>query len=105
LYLADKKLQIKIMNCKKISFSGHVILQMFKRQITEEEIIEVISTGKIIKNYPEDKPFPSFLILGTIKKRALHVVVAKDNKSYCIVITAYEPDKEIWSNDFSTKIK
>jgi len=91
------------MNCKKISFSGHVIIQMFKRNITEEEVSEAIKIGKIIKEYPEDRPFPSYLILASVNNKFLHIVAAKENCDVCIVITAYEPDKAIWNNDFSTK--
>jgi len=91
------------MECKNISFSGHAMSQMFKRSINEEEVIKVIETGQIIKEYLDDKPFPSFLILSTINKRALHVVVSKDKDTNCYVITTYEPDKTIWNSDFTIK--
>ncbi len=91
------------MNCKKISFSGHATKQMFERSITESEVISVIEAGTIIKEYPDDKPYPSYLILGIVKKRVLHVVLSKDKNANCYVITAYEPDSKIWNIDFKTK--
>jgi len=92
------------MECKNIIFSGHAMSQMFNREITSDEAIAVIKTGKIIKDYPNDTPFPSWLILAIVKNRAIHVVVAKDKGNSCYVITAYEPDKSKWNSDFTVKI-
>lgn len=91
------------MKYKQIHFSGHAVLQMFKRGIQEEDIEQVLKTGKIIKDYPTDKPYPSFLLLGFAGKRPLHVVASTDKQGNCYIITAYEPDKKIWNNDFTTK--
>jgi hypothetical protein len=37
---------------------------MFERNISDEVVEKVIKNGKIIKEYLDDKPYPSFLILG-----------------------------------------
>jgi hypothetical protein len=92
------------MKYKKLYFSGHATIQMFKRSIQVEHIEFVIKNGKIIKEYPLDKPFPSFLMVGFPDGRPLHVVASTDSQGNCYIITAYEPDPELWSNDFSTKI-
>ncbi len=92
------------MNCKNIIYSGHVILQMFKREITFDMIEFVINNGETINSYPDDNPYPSRLIFAFYENRPIHIVLAKDNGN-CIVITAYEPDKLKWSKDFKTKIK
>lgn len=50
---------------------------------------------------PEDKPYPSKLVLGERGGRPLHVVVAEnatDNER--IVITVYEPDQDQWESGF-----
>lgn len=91
------------MKCKKIHFSGHATIQMFKRSITVEQVEEVIEMGKIIKMYPEDKPHPSYLMLGYSAGHPLHVVISADNKGNCFIITAYEPDKKIWNENFENK--
>jgi hypothetical protein len=33
--------------------------------VRDSEVFDAISRGEIIKEYPEDKPYPSVLILGT----------------------------------------
>lgn len=91
------------MDYKKIHFSGHATVQMFKREIQVEDIQLVIKTGKVIKEYPADKPFSSFLILGFVNKRPLHVVTSTDKQGNCFIITAYESDIKLWDTDFTIK--
>lgn len=64
--------------------------------ISEDEVDQAIRSGE--KEYPEDKPYPSALVLGfTTSSRALHIVCAYDSENdRAIVITAYEPDPERW---------
>lgn len=53
-------------------FSKHALDQSIIRRICLEEIHEVIASGEIIEDYPEDKYGPSCLILGfTQAKRPL----------------------------------
>ena len=78
---------------------------MFERDIFEEDIEDTIKNGEIIEEYLDDKPYPSFLTLKFFDK-PLHVVFAKNEENdEIIVITAYYPDKEKWSDDFKTRIK
>ena len=94
------------MKCNKIAFSGHIISQMFKRNISVDDIIVILEDGEIIAAYSDDKPYPSYLILGFRNERPLHLVVAKDNQTdQCIMLTVYEPDQKAWSLDFKSKIK
>lgn len=91
------------MRYKKLYFSGHATTQMFKRGITVEDIEEVLLSGKIIKEYPNDKPYPSFLVLEVVNKRPIHVVASIDSLGNCFIITAYEPDINLWDNNFTIK--
>jgi len=36
---------------------------MSEKRISKSDVLEVISSGEIIVEYPDDKPFPSFNIL------------------------------------------
>jgi len=67
---------------------------------------ELIAMGQIIQSYPDDSPDPSFLLLGTVKGRPLHVVVALNNEAQrCTVVTLYEPDLLKFEKDFKTRRK
>ena len=92
---------MKKLDCRTKKFTRHAIQKMFQRNVTKPEIDNVISEGKIIKEYPEDSPLPSFLLLGFNNNRPLHLVIAF-NKSgnICIIITVYEPDPRLWKNNF-----
>ena len=92
------------MKYKQIIFSGHAIQRMFERAISKTDVLEVFDAGEIIASYPDDKPFPSFLMLGFVKGRPLHVVsaVEKERETY-YVITAYDPDIGIWDQSFKKR--
>lgn len=60
----------------KMVYSVHVVIQMFKRGLSEDDIVQILNTGVIIREYPEDKPYPSFLILGFRDRTPLHIVYA-----------------------------
>jgi hypothetical protein len=92
------------MHCESIFFSEHVLTKMAERDIEPEEVETVIKKGEAIRHYPDDQPDPSRLVLGFVNGKALHVVVLRDVVTEnCIVITAYEPDPNIWEPDFKTK--
>ena len=58
---------------------------------------------EIIKQYEDDKPFSSCLILGmSIGNKFIHVVVSTDN-DFIYLITAYIPNKEQWEDDLKTR--
>lgn len=86
-----------------IIMTAHVIKRCKERNIDSESIINVIMYGEIIKQYEDDKPFLSCLLLGmSINDRYLHVVVASDNINLHI-ITAYYPNTDEWEPDFKTR--
>lgn len=76
------------MVCNTIVFSDHAISQMFRRDILVDDVKQVISKGEVIKEYPNDKPYPSYLMLDYVNYRPLHLVLAKDDFDKCIVITS-----------------
>jgi Domain of unknown function (DUF4258) len=92
------------MVCKETLFSDHAITQMFRRDISVDNVKFVIESGEVITAYPYDKPYPSYLILGYISDRPIHLVVGKDDDlGRCIIVTAYEPDETIWNAGFKSK--
>jgi hypothetical protein len=74
---------------------------MFERRISTDDVKAVIGSGETIEDYPDDRPYPSRLVLGWRGARPLHVIVADNlSENELIVITAYEPDPELWEADF-----
>ncbi len=44
-------------------FSDHAVKRMIKRNIERHEIEEAVSNGEVIEKYPDDKYFPSCLVM------------------------------------------
>ena len=92
------------MDCNNIKFSSHAIQRMFERAIRKQSVVEVIRSGKIIASYPDDEPYPSFLMLGFENDTPIHVAVAYDkNAGDCYVITVYFPQSAIWQAGFERR--
>jgi hypothetical protein len=76
----------------------HSRKRMIERNIKINEVKEAIENGKIIEEYIEDKPLPSYLIYGkTSNYRHLHIVISVDEE-VAAIITFYEPDPIKWIN-------
>ena len=92
------------MDYQTLVFSGHAVKQMFQRRITRDEVKAVLAEGEVIVEYPDDRPYPSYLMLGIVNRRPIHVVAAKDAETQtAYVVTAYEPDLNLWQPDFKAR--
>ena len=89
----------------KLVFRVHALQRMFERQISPDDVSAVIGSGETIEDYPQDKPYPSRLVLGWRGGRPVHVVVAHNlSDNELIVITVYEPDAGLWDHNFRRRI-
>lgn len=74
---------------------------MAERGISVADVRHALESGENILSYPDDKPFPSRLILARHGRRAIHVLAAEDKeRGETIIITVYEPDPNLWNNQF-----
>lgn len=81
----------------KFEFSRHAVDQSLIRHISVKELREVITTGEIIEDYPDDKYGPSCLIFGfTLTDRPVHVQCSYPSRPLIKIVTLYEPDPERW---------
>ena len=102
--LFDKMLFNKALQEGNIVWRRHVLEKMLERGIPRNEVLQVLLNGEVIQRYDEDKPFPSMLVLGFSVDRPLHVVASFDeNNQVVFVITTYEPDLNIFEDDFKTR--
>ena len=86
-----------------IAITKHAKDRLAERNITVLDILKCIDTGEIIKQYEDDKPLPSCLILGAaVKNKYIHIVVSHDAE-YIYLITAYYPNPEQWESDLKTR--
>jgi hypothetical protein len=90
----------------RIQWRKHVLEKLAERGIQQDAVREVLGSGERIRDYAEDRPFPSALFLGYIGDKPLHVVAALDEISRQVfIITAYEPSLEVFEPDYRTRKK
>lgn len=75
--------------------SNHARTRMFQRDISTENVIEVIINGQIIEDYPEDEPCPSALFFAYSGGTPCHVVIA-ECEDHARIITVYIPENNKW---------
>lgn len=80
----------------------HSATRIAERGISINEISNAIASGEIIRQYEDDHPFPSSLILGSSGEKILHIVASID-EDMIYLITAYVPDPLKWNEDYRTR--
>jgi len=86
-----------------IVWTTHVTMRLQERGIFPTDIINCITSGDIIEQYPNDYPYPSCLIFGTnTDGKYIHSVIGYNGYELCF-ITAYYPTSDKWESDFKTR--
>lgn len=92
------------MECTRVFFSRHAVERMFERSLSPGDVRTVLQHGEVIASFPDDKPFPSSLVLGLVAGQPLHVLVAFNaSEGTCMVVTTYRPDPDLWESDFRSR--
>ena len=79
---------------------------MFERKLNKDDILTVLSHHELVASYEDDRPYPSFLILGWKGSIPVHVVVAIDTETKtCIIVTCYIPESRLWEPGFKRRRK
>jgi len=88
-----------------VEYRVHSTRRMFERGITDKDIENLLTNGKVIEQYPDDYPLPSVLLNGyTLTDKPLHAVIAiNEPESKLIVVTTYKPSINKWIDDFSRR--
>ena len=65
----------------RIEWRKHVLQKLAERGLAQQAVRDVLLNGERIRDYTEDKPFPSALFLGYVAGKPLHAVAACDETS------------------------
>jgi hypothetical protein len=88
----------------RFEWRKHALQRLAERGIAQAAVLEVLSSGERIEDYPDDAPYPSALFLGWIEGKPLHSVAALDtDNNWAYIITAYEPDLDHFESDYKTR--
>ena len=88
----------------RIEWRKHALQKILERGLSLQSIRDAMLHGERIRDYGDDKPFPSALFLSYHSGIPLHVVAACDESNgRAYVITAYEPSLDVFEADYITK--
>jgi hypothetical protein len=88
----------------QILWTYHVNMRLGERPITRQMVIDAGPQYEVVEAYPEDKYFPSYLVLGRTGGLAFHVLFGTDVAGRNVrVVTAYYPSPEEWEPDLKTR--
>jgi len=74
----------------------HAQQEMVEEEITLDEVLQAIATGRVLENYPEHRRGACCLLLGFARNnRPLHIVCTTEEPQH-IIITVYEPKLPKW---------
>ena len=91
--LAEVRAQADMEN---IRVTQHAQQEMIEEDITLNQVLEAITTGQILENYPEHRRGTCCLLYGrTQSHRPLHIVCTT-TQPMLIIITVYEPKTPKW---------
>ncbi len=75
------------------------------RARTLADIRQVILSGEVVREYPDEKPYPEYLFLGypSGSNDPCYVVVASNDDT--IIVTVHDYDPEVYEPDHRTRRK
>jgi hypothetical protein len=79
-------------------------MRLGQRFIDRQTIISATDSYEVVEAYPDDKYFPSYLLLGRHDEEAFHVLVGTDVAGQNVrIVTAYYPSPDEWELDLKTR--
>lgn len=88
---------MKYQQFKTLLISKHARKRILERDISYKEIYTALKKGEVLKEYPDENPYPCYLIYNTWRRKPLHLVIAYDEmEKVCILVTVYRPAPDQW---------
>jgi Domain of unknown function (DUF4258) len=88
---------------RDVRISEHGYDEMIQDGILARDVVESVSEGLVVEDYPSYPKGPCVLVLQRDQRgERIHVVwgIPRGRSSPAVVVTAYRPDPERWSSDF-----
>ncbi len=92
----------------EVEVSLHGFRELAADEILLEDVTGGVGAAIVVEDYPTAKRGPSVLVLQRDRDdNSLHVLwgVPKDRESPAVLITAYRPDPNRWSADFTRRTR
>lgn len=92
-----------LVNKEEIKISDHGYEELSEDRLSLRDVIRNFSSGVVVEEYLEYHKGPCVLLLQKDREgKPIHVLwgIEKGTESPAILVTAYRPDPERWSEDF-----
>jgi hypothetical protein len=90
----------------EVRVSDHGYDEMSDEDILARDVLAGVSEGIVVEDYPAYAKGPCVLVLQRdLDWRPIHVVwgIPKGLSSPAVVVTAYRPNPDLWSEDFTRR--
>lgn len=90
----------------EVRVSDHGYDEMSDEDILTRDVLAGVFDGVVVEDYPIYAKGPCVLVLQKdLNQRPIHVVwgIPKNLSSPAVVVTAYRPDPDLWSEDFTRR--
>lgn len=96
--MIEIKAIIEAIKAKRFRITDHAGEEANNDRISLTEALETISTGEIIEQYPDDKPYPSCLVSSRLRSNEpMNTAWAfNETTKSSASITTYRPDPRRW---------
>jgi len=90
----------------EVRVSDHGYDEMSDEDILGRDVLAGVFDGVLVEDYPAYAKGPCVLVLQKdLNQQPIHVVwgIPKDLSSPAVVVTAYRPNPDLWSEDFTRR--
>lgn len=85
-----------------IRLSFHAQQEALNEEISVDDILNALQTGRVLEPYPEDPRGASCLFVGTGRDaRWIHVLAGAFDQRNLVIITVYRPNPPKWVDPFT----